>query len=64
MWGSSLGVVVSFYTVWQYPEVFGSGACMSSTFTYRDDLIERVLSEPKRNVGFYLGSGWTGDTTK
>jgi predicted alpha/beta superfamily hydrolase len=61
MWGSSLGGVVSFYTVWQYPEVFGSAACMSSTFTYKDDLIERVLSEPKRKVGFYLDSGWPGD---
>ena len=61
MWGSSLGGVVSFYTVWQYPEVFGAAACMSSTFSYKDDLIERVLSEPKRNVGFYLDSGWPGD---
>ena len=61
MWGSSLGGVVSFYTVWQYPDVFGAAACMSSTFTYKDDLIERVLNERKRNVGFYLDSGWPGD---
>jgi predicted alpha/beta superfamily hydrolase len=61
MWGSSLGGVVSFYTAWQYPEVFGSAACMSTTFTYKDDLMERVLSEPKRKVGFYLDSGWPGD---
>jgi predicted alpha/beta superfamily hydrolase len=61
MWGSSLGGVVSFYTVWQYPEVFGAAACMSSTFTYKDDLIERVRNEQKRNVGFYLDSGWPGD---
>jgi predicted alpha/beta superfamily hydrolase len=61
MLGSSLGGVVSFYTVWQYPDVFGAAACMSSTFSYKDDLIERVLSEPKRNVGFYLDSGWPGD---
>ena len=61
MWGSSLGGVVSFYTVWQYPEVFGAAACMSSTFSHKDDLLERVLSEPKRNVGFYLDSGWPGD---
>jgi len=61
MWGSSLGGVVSFYTAWQYPEVFGSAACMSSTFTYKDDLMERVLSEPKRKTGFYLDSGWPGD---
>jgi predicted alpha/beta superfamily hydrolase len=61
MWGSSLGGVVSFYTVWQYPDVFGSAACMSSTFSHKDDLLERVLSEPKRNVGFYLDSGWPSD---
>jgi predicted alpha/beta superfamily hydrolase len=61
MWGSSLGGVVSFYTVWQYPEVFGGAICMSSTFSYKDDLIQRVLSEPYRNVAFYLDSGWPGD---
>lgn len=61
MWGSSLGGVVSFYSAWQYPEVFGGAICMSSTFSYQDDLIERVLSEPKRDVGFYLDSGWPGD---
>ena len=61
VWGSSLGGVVSFYCVWQYPEVFGAGVCMSSTFAHKDDLIERVLSEPARDVGFYLDSGWPGD---
>jgi predicted alpha/beta superfamily hydrolase len=61
VWGSSLGGVVSFYCVWQHPEVFGAGICMSSTFSHRDDLIERVLSEPARDVGFYLDSGWPGD---
>jgi len=61
VWGSSLGGVVSFYCVWQYPEVFGAGVCMSSTFSHKDDLIERVLSEPARDVGFYLDSGWPGD---
>lgn len=61
VWGSSLGGVVSFYCVWQYPEIFGAGVCMSSTFSHKDDLIERVLSEPPRDVGFYLDSGWPGD---
>ena len=61
MWGSSLGGVVSFYTVWQHPEVFGGAVCMSSTFSHKDDLLERVLSEPKRKIGFYLDSGWPGD---
>ena len=61
VWGSSLGGVVSFYTAWQYPDVFGSAVCMSSTFSHRDDLIDRVFAEPFREVGFYLDSGWPGD---
>src|SRR5262245_18254898 len=52
VWGSSLGGVVSFYTVWQYPNVFGTAVCMSSTFSHRNDLIDRVLDEPARDVGF------------
>jgi len=61
VWGSSLGGVVSFYSVWQYPEVFGNGVCMSSTFSHKDNLIDRVLNERPRDVGFYLDSGWPGD---
>jgi len=61
VWGSSLGGVVSFYTVWQHPDVFGVAVCMSSTFSHKDDLIERVLREPKPDVAFYLDSGWPGD---
>jgi predicted alpha/beta superfamily hydrolase len=61
VWGSSLGGVVSFYTVWEHPNVFGSGVCMSSTFSHRNTLIDRVLDEPARDVGFYLDSGWPGD---
>ena len=34
---------------------------MSSTFSYKDDLIERVLSESTRDVRFYLDSGWPND---
>ena len=52
---------MSFYLAWQHPEVFGFAACLSSTFSHRDDLIERVLAEPKRDVRFYLDSGWPGD---
>jgi len=61
VWGSSLGGVVSFYCTWQYPQVFGGAVCMSSTFSFKDDLIERVLSEEPRDVAFYLDSGWPGD---
>ena len=59
--GSSLGGVVSFYLGWQWPEVFGKVACLSSTFGYRDDLIERVATESKRNLRIYLDSGWPRD---
>lgn len=59
--GSSLGGVAAFYMAWQYPKVFGYAACMSSTFSYQDDLIERVLSEPKSRAKFYLDSGWPHD---
>lgn len=59
--GSSLGGVVSFYLGWQHPDVFGKAACLSSTFGYRDDLMERVASEPKRDVRFYIDSGWPED---
>ena len=59
--GSSLGGVVSFYLGWQWPEVFGKVACLSSTFTFRDDLIERVAAEPKRALKIYLDSGWPRD---
>src|SRR6516225_3193085 len=59
--GSSLGGVVSFYLGWQWPEVFGKVACLSSTFAYRDNLLERVSSEPKRALKIYLDSGWPAD---
>lgn len=61
VWGSSLGGVVSFYCAWQYPLVFGGAVCMSSTFSFHDNLIERVLEEEPRDVAFYLDSGWPGD---
>lgn len=59
--GSSLGGVVSFYLGWQYPGVFGHAGAMSSTFGYRDDLLERVAAEPKRPLEIYLDTGWPRD---
>ena len=41
--------------------MFGNVGCLSSTFTHRDNLVERVLKEKRRNVRFYLDSGWPGD---
>jgi predicted alpha/beta superfamily hydrolase len=59
--GSSLGGVVSFYLAWQYPQVFGMAACMSSTFGWRDDLKQRVATESRRDLRIYLDSGWPRD---
>ncbi|CAN0450488.1 unnamed protein product, partial [Phaeothamnion confervicola] len=46
---------------WEYPHVFGKVACMSSTFTWKDDLMRRIHSEEKRPLKIYLDSGWPGD---
>lgn len=62
--GSSLGGVVSFFLAWHWPEIFGNAACLSSTFSYSDNLIDRVRSEPiesRQELKIYLDSGWPGD---
>lgn len=59
--GSSLGGVVSFYLGWEYPDTFGRVGAMSSTFGYRDDLLDRVASEPRRAHRIYLDTGWPRD---
>lgn len=59
--GSSLGGVVSMYLAWQWPEIFGMAACMSSTFTWRDSLMTRIEHEARRPIRVYLDSGWPGD---
>ena len=59
--GSSLGGVVSLFLAWQWPGVFGNAGCLSSTFGFRDDLLERIESEPKRPIKIYLDSGWPHD---
>lgn len=59
--GSSLGGVLATYLLWQYPDTFGAAAAMSATFGYRDDLLERLSTEPLRPVRLYLDSGWPLD---
>ncbi len=59
--GSSLGGVVSFHVGWRHPETFGNVGAMSSTFGFRDDLLERVAREPKRPLRIYLDTGWPRD---
>lgn len=59
--GSSLGGVVSMFLGWEYPQVFGKVACLSSTFTYKDDLMTRIREEDRRPLQIYMDSGWPGD---
>ncbi|UQA58520.1 alpha/beta hydrolase [Polyangium aurulentum] len=59
--GSSLGGLVSLYLAWQWPEVFGKAACLSSTFFYQNDLYQRIGTEPRRDIRIYLDSGWPED---
>jgi predicted alpha/beta superfamily hydrolase len=59
--GSSLGGVVSFHVAWSHPDAFGMVAAMSATFGYRDDLVERVTNQERRNLRIYLDSGWPRD---
>lgn len=62
--GSSLGGLAAFYIAWQYPDVFGRAACLSSAFWYQNDLLERVAQdplEPRHHLRIYLDSGWPGD---
>ncbi|MHC9541297.1 MAG: alpha/beta hydrolase [Vulcanimicrobiota bacterium] len=62
--GSSLGGVVSFYLGWEYPQFFGAAVCLSSTFGWRDNLMERVEKDPvgnRQSLRIYMDSGWPGD---
>lgn len=59
--GSSVGGVAAFQAAWGRPDVFGSAACLSSAFGWRDDLAGEVARRPKRAVRFYLDSGWPYD---
>jgi len=59
--GSSLGGVVSLYLAWQYPDYFSKAACLSSTFAWRDNLMDRIATEPRRAIAIYLDSGWPRD---
>ena len=59
--GSSLGGVVSMHIAWQWPDVVGSAACLSSTFWFDNDLFDRVRSGPLPPIRLYLDSGWPSD---
>ena len=62
--GSSLGGVAAFHVAWSWPQHIGLAGCLSSTFGYRDSLLERVRAEGRagrEGLRLYLDSGWPGD---
>src|SRR5438552_12045771 len=62
--GSSLGGVVSFYLGWQWPEVFGKIACLSSTFTSRTICCSACRPNPKEKLRFTSTAAGPATTTK
>jgi enterochelin esterase family protein len=60
--GASLGGAISVMIALDRPDVFGKCGSHSGAFEINEgELIERVASEPKRNVQFYLDCGTFGD---
>jgi predicted alpha/beta superfamily hydrolase len=59
--GSSLGGVCALHVAWRHPDVVGMCACLSSTFGFRDDLLQRVWREPLPRVQVYLDAGLPND---
>ena len=62
--GSSLGGVVSFYVGWQWSEVFGKIACLSSTFTSRTICCSACRPNPKEKLRFTSTAAGPATTTK
>jgi predicted alpha/beta superfamily hydrolase len=62
--GASLEGVAALYLAWTHPDCFGMAACISSTFGFRDDLLQRVWTEPAPDIKVYLDSGWPRDNDR
>jgi len=61
--GSSMGGLISFLLVWNYPDVFGKAACMSSSFYYDSDkainMVKNYVGE-KKKIKIYIDHGEDG----
>jgi enterochelin esterase-like enzyme len=70
--GSSMGGLISFWLCWKYPQVFGSGGCLSSAFMWSGKLtdndsdvplIEREIASQARvphGIRLYFDYGTSG----
>jgi predicted alpha/beta superfamily hydrolase len=61
--GSSLGGLISFLLVWNYPRVFSQAACLSPVFAHRDinvvSLVEKYAGRNKK-IRIYIDNGGVG----
>jgi predicted alpha/beta superfamily hydrolase len=61
--GSSMGGLISFLLVWNYPEVFSKAACLSPAFVYLNHdatLLVEKYDGPGKNVRIYMDNGGVG----
>ena len=61
--GSSMGGLISFLLVWQYPEVFSRAACLSPAFVYRDLDVTTLVEHydgPDKRLRIYIDNGGVG----
>lgn len=60
--GSSMGGLISFLIVWNFPEVFSKAACLSSSFFYNNEEAIRMVrnSKEKKKIKLYIDHGEDG----
>ncbi len=61
--GSSMGGLISFLLVWNYPQVFSEAACLSPAFVYHDFDATPAVEEydgPDKRIRIYLDNGGVG----
>ncbi len=61
--GSSLGGLISFLLLWNYPEVFGKAACLSPAFIGKHRSAVRMVQEqpaPVEHLRLYIDNGGRG----
>src|SRR5690606_21085786 len=55
--GSSMGGLISFYLVWNFPDVFSKAGCLSSSFYFDDEHAIKMVKNyigHKKNIKIYL----------
>jgi len=61
--GSSMGGLISFLLVWQYPSVFSQAGCLSPAFIYKEfnavQMVQAYEGDPK-SIRIYMDNGGVG----